>query len=105
MQKNLIAFIDKLEVAVQLCEATKPDYSYLVRNNGFCASLRLSSKGTFLNETFSSISSKCSFMVSSSKIEASFSSVKDFLDLISRKLVDGSPLRVSQIILYAQARF
>lgn len=99
-KKSLIAFVDEFEVAVQFCEAAKLDYSYLIRNNCFCASLRLSSKGTFLNETFSSISSKCSFMAFSSKTEASSSAVRDFFDFILRKLVDSPPLRFFQRIWY-----
>ena len=55
--------------ALQSCEEVKPDQSSLVKNNGFCASFRLLSKGAFFNEMFSSISSKRSSMVSLAEVK------------------------------------
>jgi len=66
------------------------DYSYLVKNNGFCASLRLSSKGTFFNETFSNISSKRSSVVSFCSLERSSSSSSDLLDFLTREPIGST---------------
>jgi hypothetical protein len=71
-----------------LTKAVKPDYSYLVKNNGFCASLRLSSKETYFNETFSSISSKRSSRAAFCKLERSSSSNTGFLDFLTREPTD-----------------
>ena len=72
-------------VTFQFCEAVKPAYSYLVKYNGFCASFRLSSKGTSFNETFSSISSKRSSVVSFCKLGRSSLSSRDLLDFLTRE--------------------
>lgn len=80
-----------LTIALQFCEA-KVGYSYLSKNNGFCASLRLCSKGTFLNEIFSNISSKCSLIVSFCELERSSSSVGDLLGFLMREPIYNPPL-------------
>jgi hypothetical protein len=63
----------------------KPCYSYLFKYNGFSASFRLSSRGTFSNETFSNISSKRSSVVSFCRLERSFSSSRDLFDFLTRE--------------------
>jgi hypothetical protein len=62
----------------------KPCYSYLFKYNGFSASFRLSSRGTFSNETFSNILSKRSSVVSFFRLERSFSSSRDLFDFLTR---------------------
>jgi hypothetical protein len=61
------------------------DHSYLVKYNGFCASFRLSSKGTSFNETFSIISAKRSSVVSFCKLGRSSLSSRDLLDFLTRE--------------------
>ena len=73
-------------------KAVKRDYSYLVRNNGFFASFRLSSKDTSFKVTFSSISSKCSSTVFFCKLERCSSSVKKRLDFLTLELNGYLPL-------------